>query len=265
MREAGLVVAATLDRVIAAAAPGVSPAQLDEIARESMAEAGATPSFLGYEGFPSAICVSVNEAVIHGIPDGRPLREGDVLSVDCGAIVDGWHSDSARSVVIGAPNPGDAELVQLTEQAMWDGIAALDGARRVDAVAHAVESAVADARERNGAPYGIVEEYVGHGVGSQMHQAPDVPNCVLPGRSARVRPGMCVAVEPMITRGGAEVVVCEDDWTVLTADGTRAAHFEHTVAIREDGLFVLSAPDGGEAELTARGARFAPLAQSAAS
>lgn len=262
MRRAGLVVADALDAVRAATVPGVSTVALDGVAAEVIARAGAAPSFLGYQGYPASICVSVNDEVVHGIPGARTLAAGDVVSVDCGAIVDGWHADAAMTVVLPDADPADVALCEITESAMWDGIAALQGAERLHAVGAAIEASVAESGTHPEAerPYGIVREYVGHGIGSAMHQAPDVPNYRPRDRGPRVRPGMCVAIEPMITRGEPYTQVCEDDWTVVTDDGARAAHWEHTVAIHDGGLWVLTARDGGHDRLAERGVSVAPLA-----
>jgi len=266
MRRAGLVVASALDAVRAAARPGLTTADLDAVAARVIAEAGATPSFLGYEGYPATICVSVSEEVIHGIPGGRVLEVGDVVSIDCGAIVDGWHGDSAISVVLGpegaldVDDPGaadgvegvdgaDLDLVRATRTAMWAGIAALAGGKRLGDVGTAVEAAVELAGGMAGVEYGIVEDYVGHGIGTAMHQPPDVVNFRTSDRGPRLRPGMCLAVEPMVTRGSGATRVLADDWTVVTQDGSRAAHWEHSVALLEDGISVLTATDGGRAGL----------------
>lgn len=243
MRRAGLVVADALDAVRAAVGPGVTTAQLDAVAERVIRGAGATPSFLGYVDYPATLCVSVNDEVVHGIPGARVLEPGDVVSVDCGAIVDGWHGDSAFSTVLAPADPQDVALVETTEAAMWAGIAALHGAARTSAVGEAVDDLVGDR-------FGIVEEYVGHGIGTAMHQPPDVPNYRSRDRGARVQPGLVVAVEPMLTRGGPDTHELADGWTVTTDDGSRAAHWEHTVAVLPDGrLWVLTARDGGAAGL----------------
>ncbi|GAA4627507.1 type I methionyl aminopeptidase [Cellulomonas oligotrophica] len=262
MRRAGLVVADALDAVRARIAPGMTTADLDAVAEEVILGAGATPSFLGYHGYPASLCVSVNEEVVHGIPGPRVLQEGDVVSVDCGAIVDGWHGDSAVTVVLGEADPLDVELTTTTEDALWAGIAAIASADRLGAVGEAVEEVVelAAARGANGGtPYGIVEDYVGHGIGTAMHQPPDVPNFRTRDRGAKVRPGLCVAVEPMLVRGAEPNHVLADDWTVVTDDGSRAAHWEHTVAVHEGGLWVLTARDGGAERLARLGVQVAPL------
>ncbi|QJW37559.1 type I methionyl aminopeptidase [Cellulosimicrobium protaetiae] len=260
MRSAGLVVARALETVRDAVRPGMTTADLDALAAAVIADAGATPSFLGYEGFPASLCVSVNDEVVHGIPGPRELRAGDVVSVDCGAIVDGWHGDSAVSFVLGEGEPRDVALVEATRRAMWAGIAALATSERLGDVGAAVEDSVRASGESDGVTYGIVEDYVGHGIGSAMHQPPDVPNYRTREKGPRLRPGMCLAVEPMVTLGDRFTEVCEDDWTVVTDDGARAAHWEHSVAILDEGIWVLTAPDGGAAELAQLGVQVAPLA-----
>lgn len=263
MRRAGLVVADALAAVRDRAVAGVTTAELDAVAAAVIDDAGALPSFLGYDGYPARICVSVNDEVVHGIPGPRVLEPGDVVSIDCGAIVEGWHGDSAITVVLDGADPHDVDLAQTTERAMWAGIAALAGAERLGAVGEAVEDVVdaaVAAGFNGGLRYGLVEEYVGHGIGTAMHQPPDVPNFRRRDRGVRVRPGLCVAVEPMVVRGARRTQVLEDDWTVVTDDGSRASHWEHTVAILDDGIWVLTAPDGGAANLAALGVAVAPLA-----
>jgi methionyl aminopeptidase len=254
MRQAGLVVADALAAVRAMIRPGVSTRALDRVGAEVIAEAGATSNFLGYHGYPATLCISVNDEIVHGIPGGRIIQPGDVVSVDGGAIFDGWHGDSAFSVVVPPVGAADAALVAACEDALWAGIAALAGAERLGEVGAAIEDAVV-----NAGPYAIVREYVGHGIGSAMHQAPEVRNFRSKERGPRVVPGLCVAIEPMITLGDRHTKVQEDDWTVVTADGSRAAHWEHTVAVLEDGILVLTAPDGGAAKLAERGVRVARL------
>ena len=258
MRRAGLVVGETLELLRETVRPGLTTSDLDAVAEKNIRAAGATPSFLGYHGFPATLCVSVNDEVVHGIPGERVLAAGDVVSIDCGAILDGWHGDSAVSVVLPPADPADVELLRVTEDAMWHGIAALAVGRRLHEVGAAVEDSVVASSSSPDA-YGIVEEYVGHGIGTEMHQDPQVPNYRVRDRGVRVRGGLVVAVEPMLTRGGAATRVLDDEWTVVSSDGSRAAHFEHTVAVSEDGLWVLTAPDGGRERLTALGAPFAPL------
>jgi methionyl aminopeptidase len=248
MRRAGLVVGRTLELLRASARAGVTTAELDAIAEDSIRGAGATPSFLGYQGFPASICTSVNDEVVHGIPGGRVLEDGDVVSIDCGAIVDGWHGDAAVTVAIGPVLEELTTLMAVTEEAMWRGIAAARLGGRVSDISHAVERHV-----RGAGRYGIVEDYTGHGIGSEMHQAPDVPNYGRRGRGTKLVEGLALAVEPMITLGTKETDVLEDDWTVVTTDGSWAAHFEHTFTITPQGTWVLTALDGGRARLAELG------------
>lgn len=258
MRAAGLVVADALDAARAAAVVGSTTASVDAVAAAVIREAGAQSSFLGYQGFPATTCISVNDEVVHGIPGERVLRDGDLVSIDCGAIVDGWHGDSALSFVVGGADPADLALVDVTRDAMWAGVAALAGATRLSEIGAAVEAHVEEHAPADGG-YGIVQEYVGHGIGSAMHQSPDVPNFRTRDRGPKIRPGMCLAIEPMVTRGERFTQVCEDDWTVVTDDGTRAAHWEHTVAVLEDGIFVLTARDGGRSALEPLGVTLSSL------
>ena len=254
MRRAGLVVAAAHDAVREAVRPGVTTAELDAVAAQVIADAGATPSFLGYHGYPATLCISVNDEIVHGIPGDRVLEPGDVVSVDCGAIVEGWHGDAAFTVVLPDADPADVALSEVTERAMWAGIAALATADRLGAVGDAVEDVVASATTT----YGNVQEDVGHGIGSAMHQPPEVLNYRTREKGPKLRPGLCVAVEPMLTRGSRRTQVLEDDWTVVTADGSRAAHWEHSVAIGPDGIWVLTAEDGGASRLAELGVTVAP-------
>lgn len=255
MRRAGLVVADAHRAVRDVIAPGVTTADLDAVAARVIEDAGATPSFLGYHGYPAVLCVSVNDEIVHGIPGPRVLREGDVVSVDCGAIVDGWHGDAAFTVVLDDADPADLALADATERAMWAAVAALAGGDRLGVVGDAVERVVEEAP----AAYGIVQEYVGHGIGTAMHQPPDVLNYRTHERGPRLRPGLCVAIEPMLTRGSRTTRVLDDDWTVVTEDGQRAAHWEHTVAIGPEGIWVLTAADGGVAGLAPFGVEPVPL------
>lgn len=245
MREAGLVVAQALEQVRAAVAPGVRTIDLDEIAEACIRDAGATPSFLGYHGYPASICVSVNSEVVHGIPGPRVLEDGDLVSVDCGAIVDGWHGDAALSVPVGDIGADVAELSAVTEGALWAGLRAAKAGNRIGDIGAAVANFV---REQAG-DYGIVVDYVGHGIGSSMHMPPNVPNIGSPGKGPEIVVGMALAVEPMVTLGSAEVDVLSDDWTVVTQDGRPAAHWEHTVTITQSGPVVTTAADGGVAGL----------------
>ena len=244
MRAAGLVVARTLKKLQAAVAPGVTTADLDELAGSVIRAEGAQPSFLGYRGFPATICASVNSEVVHGIPrHSKMLRAGDVVSLDCGAIVDGYHGDSAVTVPVGAAPPELVNLLRVCEESMWRGLAAARVGGRLSDISAAVEAAV----RPHG--YGIVEGYGGHGIGTEMHQDPHVLNYGRPGRGPRLVKGMALAIEPMITMGAAATRELADRWTVVTKDGSFAAHFEHTVALTEDGPWVLTALDGGASGL----------------
>lgn len=263
MRKAGLVVGQTLQLMAQTVRPGMTTKQLDELAEEHIRGCGATPSFLGYHGFTGSLCTSVNDEVVHGIPGPRVLAEGDLISIDCGAIVDGWHGDAAISVIVGgcdAGRPEDLALIDATEDSMWAGIAALSVGESLYAVGAGVEDSIVASGERDGHDYGIVEDYVGHGIGTEMHMDPQVPNYRVRDRGPTVRSGVTVAIEPMVTLGSAETTVLEDDWTVVTNDKSRAAHWENTVAVTDAGLWVLTALDGGKERLEAAGAAYAPLA-----
>jgi methionyl aminopeptidase len=251
MRAAGLVVGRTLEALRAAAVPGVTTAGLDELAETTIREAGAVPSFKGYQPhpsvppFPGSICASVNDEIVHGIPGPRELRDGDVISIDCGAILEGWHGDAAVTVAVGEVPDEVRELMRVCEESMWRGLAAASEGGRVSDISHAVESFVL----AQSAGYGIVEEYGGHGIGTEMHQEPHVLNHGRPGRGPRLRPGMALAIEPMITVGSPATQELSDGWTVVTRDGSIAAHVEHTMALLEDGIWVLTAVDGGRSRL----------------
>ncbi len=240
MREAGLVVAATLEQVRRAVAPGVRTIELDELAEAGIRDAGATPSFLGYHGYPASICVSVNSEVVHGIPGRRVLENGDLVSIDCGAIVDGWHGDAALSVPVGVVSEEVQALSDVTQAALWAGLRAAKAGNHIGDIGAAVERYVA-AQDR---AYGVVVDYVGHGIGSSMHMPPNIPNVGTPGKGPEIVVGMALAIEPMVTLGSAEVDVLSDDWTVVTEDGLPAAHWEHTVTITADGPIVTTAKDG---------------------
>jgi len=259
MAKAGRVVARALNAAAAAVAPGVSTAALDAIAAREIRAAGAAPSFLGYHGFPATICACVNEEIVHGIPRAtRRLRDGDVVSIDCGAIVDGWHADAALTVPVGAVTAELGLLIDGCERALWHGLAAARPGARLGDISHAVERSA-----RAAGSYGIVEDYGGHGIGSEMHMDPPVPNQGRPGRGPVLAEGMALAIEPLLVLGGPGTRLLDDGWTVVTDDGGPAAHFEHTVAITSGGPRVLTAADGGR-EGFARLARQPPreLAQS---
>jgi methionyl aminopeptidase len=248
MRAAGLVVAETLAAVRDAIAPGVTPRDLDALAEREIRSRGAAPSFLGYHGYPATLCVSVNHEVVHGIPGRRPLREGDLVSVDCGAVLDGWHGDSAVTLPVGEVPEEVRRLVAACEDAMWEGIAAMRSGGRLRDVGAAIERSVQAA-----GPYGIVQQYGGHGIGTEMHQDPHVLNYRTRQRGPRLVPGLALAIEPMITLGSPETELQADGWTVTTADGSWAAHTEHSVAVTDAGPWVLTALDGGADRLTRLG------------
>ncbi|EQD85817.1 methionyl aminopeptidase [Saccharopolyspora erythraea NRRL 2338] len=244
MRAAGLVVARALAAVTAKAQPGVSTGELDAVAEQVIRDAGAVPSFKGYQGFPASICASLNERVVHGIPSRHEvLAEGDLLSVDCGAILDGWHGDSAVTIGVGPISERDQKLSDATRESMWAGIEQVRAGNRLSDISHAVESSARASAAADGIDYGIIEEYGGHGIGSEMHMAPFLPNLGKPGRGPKLKVGMAIAVEPMLTLGSADTVELDDEWTVVTTDGSRASHWEHTVAITEDGPWVLTQPE----------------------
>jgi methionyl aminopeptidase len=250
MRLAGLVVARTLDKLRAAVAPGVTTADLDEVARASLRDEGAGSSFLGYHGFPAVICSSVNDEIVHGIPSPkRVLRAGDIVSLDFGAIIEGFHGDAAITVPVGEVGPELLELMRVTEESLWAGFAAAHLGGRLTDISHAVEASV----RRSSHPYGIVEEYVGHGIGTEMHQDPQVPNFGRPGRGPKLERGLVLAIEPMVLVGWGVWGVLEDGWTVVTRDGAPSAHFEHTFTLTDDGPWVLTAHDGGAERLAALG------------
>lgn len=241
MAAAGAVVAAALRAVVAAVSPGVSTKDLDDVAETVIREAGATPSFLGYHGYPASVCSSVNDRVVHGIPSAQEvLCPGDLVSIDCGAILDGWHGDAAVTVGVGELIPADEALSQATRQAMEAGIAAMVPGNRLTDVSHAIERATRAAEQAHDRRYGIVSGYGGHGIGRQMHMDPFLPNEGQPGRGPLLVAGSVLAIEPMLTLGVTTTRILADDWTVVTTDGSRAAHWEHTVAVTEDGPRILT-------------------------
>jgi len=246
MRAAGLVVAGALECVRGLVRPDVSTGELDEAAAQFIADAGARSNFKGYHGFTGVICASVNDEVVHGIPGPRVLREGDLISIDCGAIVDGWHGDAAITVPVGEVAPAALALSQATEQALWAGIARARVGGRLSDIGAACEESIAGR-------YGIVRDFVGHGIGSAMHMEPSITHVGPPGRGPHLRAGMALAIEPMVTMGSPEVEILADDWTVATIDGGLAAHWEHSVALTEAGPFVLTSADGGAARLAELG------------
>jgi methionyl aminopeptidase len=238
MRRAGRLVGHTLTVVIDQVRPGVSLLELDALAERTIRAAGAVPSFKGYHGFPASLCLSPNDRIVHGIPNDYRLREGDILSVDCGAIVEGYHGDAAVTIPVGQVDEAAIRLIETTERALWAGIDQCRPGNRLSDIGNAVEQVAAV----DG--YGVVREYVGHGIGTRMHEEPQVPNYGRPGRGLRLDAGLVLAIEPMLNQGGAETEVLDDHWTVVTRDGSRSAHFEHTVAITEHGPEVLTLLDG---------------------
>ncbi|GAA3202439.1 type I methionyl aminopeptidase [Actinocorallia longicatena] len=249
MRVAGRLVGETLALVSAAVKPGVSTKDLDRLAEENIRSNGGIPSFIGVPGpitpFPATLCTSVNEEIVHCIPrDDKILRDGDIISIDCGAIVDGWHGDAAITVPVGEVTPSVQKLLDVTEESLWRGMAAcLVGATLGD-IGHAIESYV-----RSQGRFGIVEGYGGHGIGTEMHMDPFIANVGQPGRGMKVGPGMVFAIEPMVNLGKPGTDELEDGWTVVTEDGKYSAHFEHTVAITESGPQVLTALEDGTARI----------------
>ncbi len=253
MRRSGLILDAALNTTVAAVTPGITTGDLDAIFAAELKKAGAISNFLGYYDFPATICTSVNEEVVHGIPGSRVLKAGDLVSIDGGAIIEGWHSDSARSVIVGGPSdedPADRRLSDITEECMWAGIAAMANGKYVGDIGDAIDEYVTS---QPGTELGILEDYVGHGIGSAMHMPPDVLNYSSKHRGPKLKAGMCLAIEPMLVRGGLETVTLQDDWTVVTADKARAAHWEHSVAFHAKGIFVLTAADGGASRLAPYG------------
>ena len=241
MAAAGAVVAAALQAVQAAAVPGASTLSLDEIAESVIREAGATPSFLGYHGYPASICASINDRVVHGIPSAAEiLAPADLLSIDCGAVLEGWHGDAAVTFGIGALDPADQVLSAATKESLEAGIGAMVSGNRLTDVAHAIEQGTRAAEARYGRRFGIVEGYGGHGIGRHMHMDPFLPNEGSPGRGPLLAPGSVLAIEPMLTLGSGKTLVLHDEWTVTTTDGSHAAHWEHTVAVTENGPRILT-------------------------
>ena len=259
MVEPGLITAAALDAVRAAIRPGITTLELDAIAEKVIRDAGAEPNFMLVPGYRHTICSSVNEEVVHGIPGSRVLQPGDLVSIDCGAQLNGWNGDSAFSMVV--PDPARPELVaerqrlsDVTEQSLWHGVAALASVKRLNQVGAAIEEYI----ESQG-DFGIIEDYTGHGIGRSMHEDPPVFNYRVREKGPEVRVGLAVAIEPMLTAGTIDTVTLADDWTVATVDGTMAAHWEHSVAVHAGGIWVLTAADGGAAQLAPLGITPVPV------
>jgi len=242
MRRAGKVVAEMHEKVREAIRPGVTTLELDRVARDVLDRRGARSNFLNYHGFPAVICTSPNDMIVHGIPGKYRLKDGDIIGIDCGAIVEGWHGDAAVTVAVGSGAPADLALSAACREALEAGIAAVRAGARLSDVSHAVQTATEAAGRRDGVTYGIVEEYGGHGIGTAMHMDPFLANHGAPGQGPRLVMGMALAVEPMLTAGDPETRELDDGWTVVTADGSRAAHWEHSVAVTDDGPRILTLP-----------------------
>jgi methionyl aminopeptidase len=234
MRAAGRVVAEMHEKIRAAIRPGVTTADLDAIGRKVIDSRGASSNFLGYHGFPAVICASPNEVIVHGIPGPIVLNEGDIISVDCGAVVEGWHGDAAFTAGVGEISVEASRLISVTEASLAAGIAAMVDGNTLGDIGAAVQAVV------EAAGFSVVRDYVGHGIGRRMHEAPEVPNYGIAGKGGKLKTGMTLAVEPMVTIGEAETFLTEDGWTVLSADGSWAAHFEHTIAIGPNGPEILT-------------------------
>jgi methionyl aminopeptidase len=246
MRRAGAVVAEMLERTRAAVRPGITTADLDRVAAQVLKEHGAMSSFQGYYGYPATICTSVNEEIVHGIPGPRRLREGDIVGIDAGAIVDGWHADAAVTVPVGRVSPEAEKLIRTTEAALKRGIAAARAGGRLGDIGAAVQSLA----EREG--YSVVRNYVGHGIGRAMHEPPQVPNFGAAGTGRPISAGLCIAIEPMLNVGGVGTRLLDDGWTVVTADGSLSAHFEHTLAVTAEGPLVLTLPGAAKGRTPTR-------------
>jgi len=236
MREAGRIVAETHRLLAKAIRPGVTTKELDEMAEDYIRRRGAIPSFKGYNGFPASICASVNDELVHGIPSDRKLKEGDIISIDIGAQLDGYHGDSAWTYAVGDISDEAKRLLRVTEESLYKGIAQVRPGARLSDVSHAIQTHV------EAAGFSVVREYVGHGIGQSLHEEPQIPNYGPPGRGPRLKPGMVLAIEPMVNAGQRYVRTREDNWTVVTADGSLCAHFEHTVAVTDSGYEILTLP-----------------------
>ncbi|CAN2214693.1 Map Methionine aminopeptidase [Candidatus Nanopelagicaceae bacterium] len=257
MRRAGLLVGQTLQVLRENIKAGMTTDALDAIASANIKRGGGTSNFLGYHGYPKTICVSVNDEIVHGIPGPRVINDGDVVSIDCGAIIDGWHGDAAFSIGIGNVDPADQKMMDVCEESMWRGIAAGSNGARLTDIGHAIEKYV-DSQGK----YGILKEYGGHGIGTEMHQEPHVLNFGKPGNGPEIVPGLALAIEPMITRGTAKTKVLADDWTVVSTDQSRGSHFENSYVICPDGKpFVLTSIDGGAKDLGRLGIEISDLLQ----
>lgn len=255
MRRAGLLVRETLELVRANIKAGITTSALDAIAEANIKRGGGTSNFKGYHGFPATICVSINDEVVHGIPGERMVMPGDVVSVDCGAIIDGWHGDAAFTMVVEPIDSNTQKMLDICEESMWHGIAAGSSGARLTDISGAIEKYITAQGE-----YGILREYGGHGIGTAMHMEPHILNYGKPGQGPKIEPGMVFAIEPMITLGSGRTRVLDDNWTVVSVDGSRGSHFENTYCIAPDGKpFVLTVADGGRADLARFNIEISPL------
>jgi len=249
MRRAGLLVGETLELLKSSIKVGMRTDALDAIAAANIKRGGGISNFKGYHGYPATICISINDEIVHGIPGDRVIEDGDVISIDCGAIIDGWHGDAAFSVGVGSVDPADQKMMDVCEESMWRGIAAGKSGAKLTDIGHAIEEYI-----NSQGKYGILQEYGGHGIGTEMHQEPHVLNFGRPGNGPEIIAGLALAIEPMITRGSSKTKVLSDDWTVVSQDKSRGAHFENSYVICPDGKpFVLTALDGGAAKLNSFG------------
>ena len=237
MRQAGRVVAEMLQACADAARPGITTNDLDKVARAVLAKRKAKSNFLGYHGYPAVICTSPNSVIVHGIPGDYRLEEGDIISIDCGAIIEGWHGDAARTIPVGEISEDARKLITVTEESLWAGIQHVRNGARLTDIGHAVQTVA------EGAGFSVVREYVGHGIGRAMHEEPQVPNYGEPGKGIKLKVGHVLAVEPMVNLGSCETQLNDDGWTVITADGSLSAHFEHSIAVTDDGPEVLTVLD----------------------
>jgi len=255
MRRAGLLVGETLALLASSIKVGMRTDALDAIAAANIKRGGGTSNFKGYHGFPATICVSINDEIVHGIPGDRIIEDGDIVSIDCGAIIDGWHGDAAFSTIVGTANPADQQLLDVCDESMWRGIAAGSVGAKLSNIGAAIEGYI-----KSQGKYGILQEYGGHGIGTEMHMEPHVLNFGKPGLGPEIVVGMALAIEPMITRGTHKTKILKDEWTVVSTDGSRGSHFENSYAILPDGKpFVLTAIDGGRKRLGALGVEISGL------
>lgn len=264
MVEPGLITSAALDAVRALVAPGVTTGELDAAASAVITSRGAESNFQLVRGYRHTTCVSVNDQVVHGIPGSRALEPGDIVSIDAGAQLHGWNGDSAITIVVPGGDPvrtaARERLSEVTRGSLWAGVAALASARRVGEIGDAVQGFIERAEAADGVEYGILRDYVGHGIGRKMHEGPTVFNYRVDDLGPEVRPGLCLAIEPMVTSGSDATFVEDDDWTVTTVDGSDGSHWEHSVAVHEGGIWVLTAADGGAADLAPYGVTPVPIA-----